>query len=66
MKLADYLEKNALSRQEFADRIGVSTETIRLYLAGERTPRRKQMTAITEQTGGKVTANDFYSAEVAP
>lgn len=65
MKLATYLEKHRISRTEFAERVGVSAEAIRLWMAGERQPRRKVMAAITEATGGEVTANDFYSVEAA-
>lgn len=65
MKLADFLAEAGLNHREFADRIGVSAEAVRLYLTGERTPRRKVVHAIAAQTGGRVTANDFFMQEGA-
>lgn len=65
MKLAAYLEKHGVSRVDFAARVGVTAEAIRLYMAGERQPRRKVMEAITRESSGEVTANDFYSVEAA-
>lgn len=65
MTLAEYLTEKRLKPREFAQRIGVSAESIRLYLAGERHPRPRAMRAITEATDGAVTANDFFSPESA-
>lgn len=63
MKLADYLTAKGLSPTEFAPKVGVSPEAIRLYLKGERHPRPKVMRAISAETEGAVSANDFFAAE---
>jgi predicted transcriptional regulator len=65
MKLAEYLAEKGLNHREFADRIGVSAEAVRLYLTGDRTPRRGVVQAIAAQTDGRVTANDFFMQEGA-
>lgn len=65
MQLADYFDKTGVKPSEFADRIGVTSEAIRLYLRGARTPRPATMQAIHRATGGLVTANDFFRAEAA-
>jgi transcriptional regulator with XRE-family HTH domain len=58
--LAQYLKSEALDHRQFAERIGVSPETARRYLVGERIPDKKRMARIVLATGGNVTANDFY------
>ena len=60
MKLRDYLKDHSLSQSEFADRIGVSKETVRRYIAGTRIPERDVMEKIALATACKVTANDFF------
>lgn len=62
MRLSEYLAKNAISTTDFASRIGVTSEAVRLYALGKRTPRREHMSAILEATDGEVTANDFHAA----
>ena len=60
MKLRDYLKDHSLSQSEFADRIGVSKETVRRYIAGTRIPERETMEKIALATACQVTANDFF------
>jgi transcriptional regulator with XRE-family HTH domain len=60
MKLADYLSANSISPHDFAKSIGVSKETVRRYLAGERRPDFEKMQLVAKATGGEVTANDFF------
>ena len=60
MTLGEYLEQSSTSRRQFADRIGVSYETVRRYLSGDRIPDRAIMAKIALATGCKVTANDFF------
>jgi transcriptional regulator with XRE-family HTH domain len=60
MKLGEYLNHARLDRHQFAERIGVSSETIRRYLTGERRPDRQKLVKIAEATEGQVTANDFF------
>lgn len=44
---------------DFAERIGVSREAVRLWVIGDRIPRKEQMVKIAEETNGVVTPNDF-------
>jgi transcriptional regulator with XRE-family HTH domain len=60
MKLHDYLAEAQITRAQFARSIGVSQETVRRYLAGERIPDKEKMSKIALATGCKVTANDFF------
>lgn len=64
MKLATWLdrEKNhrGLTRQEFAEEIGVTPQAITGYCDGSFLPRKAVMVKIRKRTGGKVTANDFF------
>lgn len=60
MKLNDYLKATETSRQDFAETIGVSAETIRRYIAGARIPEKEIMERIAEATNLQVTANDFF------
>lgn len=60
MKLGDYLESQQLTRAEFAQRIGVTTEAVRRYEDCGRVPTPKVMARILSATNGEVTANDFY------
>lgn len=59
MKLADYMKAHDLSRAEFAERIGVTPETVRRYMI-DRIPTPKIMEKIALATGCQVTANDFF------
>jgi transcriptional regulator with XRE-family HTH domain len=60
MKLDQYLSETSETHTEFAKRVGVSAETVRRYLAGERIPNKKMMSRIALMTGCRVTANDFF------
>lgn len=60
MQLANYLTANSISPHEFAKTIGVSRETVRRYLAGERRPELDKLHTIARVTDGQVTANDFF------
>lgn len=61
MRLQTYLERNDLLIADFADRIGVSPQSVHRYLSGERVPRRDVMERILVATGGDVSANDFFT-----
>ena len=63
MKLGRYLEREGISLAQFAKVIGVSQESVRLYIAGERFPRPKRLEIITAATCGKVTYRDFMARE---
>lgn len=60
MKLSDYLTHNSISPADFAKSIGVSKETVRRYIVGDRRPEREKLHTIAEATNGEVTANDFF------
>jgi len=59
MKLADYLEQEAVSDAEFARLIGVKRQAVHRYRRGTRFPDRKILSKIQTVTNGTVTANDF-------
>lgn len=62
MTLKEYLASESLSESDFAEQVKVSQAAINRYCNG-RMPQRTILRAIMEQTGGKVTANDFMGAE---
>lgn len=55
--LSQYL--SGRSTTEFAREIGVSPESVRLWMRG-RVPRPKMMARIAKATNGQVTPADFY------
>ncbi|MCG7346599.1 hypothetical protein [Sphingomonas sp. ACRSK] len=62
MKLATYLAENKITYAAFAERIGVANASVVQRYAVGRVPRdKKVMAAIIRETGGSVTANDFYA-----
>jgi len=65
MKLIDWLNRNEVGVGEFAQRIGRHRVTVSRYLSGDRTPRTDDLRAIARETGGAVTANDFYGLSAA-
>ncbi len=63
MRLRDYLTSEGLSYGRFAARIGVANGSVVMRYANGRLPRQKAiMEAIKRETGGLVTANDFYGS----
>ena len=65
MDLRGYLNQHNLSLGDFAKTIEVSTEAVRLYVAGKRIPRAEIMRRIEAETGGHVQPNDFYGKAAA-
>lgn len=63
MRLSQYLSVTETPVKDFALKVGVTPEAVRLYLAGKRTPRPAIMRAIREATSGAVEPNDFLPAE---
>lgn len=61
MKLADWLSSTGTSAAELADRCGVHTMTVYKWKDGTNVPRQARLAALTEATGGAVTANDFHA-----
>ena len=60
MKLRQYLTDHDLTLTEFARLVGVTTEAVRRYVGGDRTPTPDVMRRIFDMTDGAVTANDFF------
>ena len=65
MRLSAYLSDKGESTAEFAARLGVTGEAVRLWLNGERIPRQEMMVRISQATDNAVTPNDFFETENA-
>lgn len=61
MRFDDYLSREKIGNEEFAGRLGVTPEAVRLWRLGKRTPRREIMERIRVETAGAVQANDFFA-----
>jgi predicted transcriptional regulator len=64
MTLAEYLAEHGLTHSAFAERIGTTQTAVTRYASGRRVPRPRQMRRIIIETGGAVSANDFYGVPV--
>jgi transcriptional regulator with XRE-family HTH domain len=64
MRLTDYFEQGAMTRQEFAAALGVDPVSVYRWEKGQRLPIR-HFARIAEVTGNRVTANDFVQQESA-
>jgi transcriptional regulator with XRE-family HTH domain len=65
MNLQAYLDRNDLSRADFAKQIGVSEVAVTRYIGGKRMPRPEVLSKIREATNGAVTPNDFLPEQEA-
>lgn len=61
MDLKTYLSEKSIDMAAFAVSVDVSKEAVRLWIAGERTPRAEAMRRIVHETKGTVTPNDFLA-----
>ena len=59
MTLSQFLKRSNITREQFAETLGVDRITVWRWETGKAFPIR-HMTKITAATGGKVTANDFF------
>lgn len=59
MTIKEYLKASRLTEAVFAERIGVGQSTVNRLRNGQ-IPGKALMARIYEETGGAVTANDFY------
>ncbi len=66
MKLAEYIDLNAIDKREFACLIGVTVVSLNRYLSGERRPEWPVLAVIRKVTGGQVTPNDFLEVDDLP
>lgn len=64
MLLREYLKENEISVDEFAAAIDCSRGAVLKWQSGERYPRVPQLLAISKETNGEVTANDFTAQQV--
>lgn len=62
MTLSEYLAQSEIPDALFAERIGVSRQSLHRYKQGDRRPEWSVLQRIAEETSGAVTANDFMSA----
>ncbi len=60
MQLQKYLQRENLTASQVAARIDRSVSTVTRAMRGEVIPDPDTMKAITVETGGEVTPNDFY------
>lgn len=65
MTLSDWLSRTGTSAAALAERCGVHPLTIYKWKDGVNVPRQARLAALTEATGGAVTANDFHPPAVA-
>lgn len=59
MQLQQYLEKNGISCQEFADEMGLRKNTLYNWLSGKSIPLKIYRDMIEEATNGNVTNKDW-------
>lgn len=64
MRLHEYLKINNLSPAEFAAKIDVTSEAVRLWAAGKRMPEVRLIERIIDATANKVTIEDLYFARL--
>ena len=60
MKLSEWMEREKVSVEDLARRLGRTPMQVWRYRAGKSMPRPAVMRRIIEITGGAVTANDFF------
>lgn len=60
MKLSAFLAGNGISDSDFAAQIGVERQAVHRYRFGKRVPTKAILERIFEETGGQVSANDFF------
>lgn len=65
MKLRAWRKSEGLTLAELAERVETDVASLSRYERDERMPNQKIMQNIARETGGAVTANDFYGIEVA-
>ena len=66
MRLIDHIITSGCGIGGFADKIGVSHETVRRYCNGSRVPAQDAMRAIFIATSGAVSPNDFFDLPAPP
>ena len=59
MKLARWLAERRMTQAAFAARIGVTPDTVSLWVNEHQLPRRSRLATITRATRGQVGFRDF-------
>ncbi len=63
MNLDEYLWRNKITKQDFANQIGISRGHIHQLINGTRSPSAKLAKKIEEATGGEVTKEELLFPE---
>lgn len=63
MTLTEWRERENLTMQQAADRLGLSQPSISRLESGKQRPDWGTLETLREKTGGAVTPNDFLSQE---
>lgn len=66
MKLRDYLKREKITAAAFAKRIGVTQSSVSRLCGETRAPDMGTVRRIHEETGGCVSAEDFFGVQRAP
>lgn len=61
MTLSDYLRATGQTHHTFANRVGVHPVTVSKWCSGAQRPGWAKMVAISAETGGAVTPDDFMA-----
>ena len=64
MKLGEYLKQVGTTRDAFAEAIGVDVVSLGRYITGARRPAWGVLRKIRDQTGGRVSADDFMDPPI--
>lgn len=65
MTLAEFLRERGMTREQFAEQVGVHPVTVSKWTTGAMFPRRDKLAKIAALTGGAVTASDFMPKAAA-
>ena len=63
MQFSEYINQKNIRQEDAAAELETTQASICRWIKGQNIPRPEQMEKITEWSGGKVTANDFYKGE---
>jgi len=61
MKLVDYLKKEGITHERFAEMVGVSRAYITTIISGRRTPSPALIKKVQKITNNKVGLDDLFS-----
>ena len=60
MLLSEYLDRNGITQECFAEQIGVTGNTVSRWVCGDRFPRKNDLIKIYNATRGAVTCHDLF------